>query len=109
VFDENLFTPVIGGFVQTGGLRRYEFYGKRDVYNRDNGTTEERTGLIDGRASYGFGFNFYFGQILLNWSFAHRLPFLETVPDPVNGPPGFVFVEEKPGGYRSSFYIGTRF
>ena len=59
--------------------------------------------------SEGFGFNFYFGQILLNWSFAHRLPFLETVPDPVNGPPGFVFVEEKPGGFRSSFFIGTRF
>ena len=62
--------------------------------------------MIDGRGSYGFGFNFYFGQILLNWSFAHRLPFLETIPDPVKG---FVFVEEKPGGFRSSFFIGTRF
>jgi hypothetical protein len=59
--------------------------------------------LRDGRASYGIGFNFYFGPFELNWVFARALPFLEV--NPFTGESDVV----RPSGYASAFYIGRKF
>jgi hypothetical protein len=59
--------------------------------------------LRDGRASYGLGFNFYFGPFELNWVFAKALPFLEV--NPFTGDTEV----ERPSGYSSAFYIGRKF
>ncbi|HZI94109.1 MAG TPA: BamA/TamA family outer membrane protein, partial [Patescibacteria group bacterium] len=51
---------------QTGFFRPFKAYDKDQNLFRDV------------RASYGLGFSFRMGGLELNWSFAKRLPFLET-------------------------------
>ena len=127
IFDNN-----IG---RTGALRDYDFYGHADPIPdlvEDEGvfdgfdrngvpTFKSYSGFVDGRGSYGIGFNFRFAGLLLNWTFAKRLPFTELEGnrhcDPtVIKPNGdsvvcspFRWTEVEHGGFRSSFYIGTRF
>ena len=59
--------------------------------------------LRDGRASYGIGFNFYFGPFELNWVFSKALPYLQV--DPFTDETDVV----RPSGYGSAFYIGRKF
>lgn len=126
IFDNN-----IG---QTGVLRPYEFYGDADPipglvadqgvfdgFNSDGEPTfKSYSGLVDGRGSYGIGFNFRFAGLLLNWTFAKRMPFTElelnrnldgTIFDDgdLDHSHRFRWTEVDHGGFRSSFYIGTRF
>ena len=69
----------------------------------------ENDRLQDGRASYGFGFSFFFlGGLQFNWAWAQRLDFTQFVPesiDPITG-----FIQWRPSdGYRGDlsmdFYI----
>ncbi|MGD8374731.1 MAG: hypothetical protein PVF68_01210 [Acidobacteriota bacterium] len=108
VYDPNLVS--VSSF---GGLRPFDFWGTREVWQLDESGAAvqvkgERTGLVDGRASYGFGFNFYFGPLQLNWSFAHQLPYLETTPCPPGAGTEYCFFEIDKSGFTSSFYIGTQ-
>ncbi len=129
---------------RSGTLRTYKFYGDAEPIEglvADEGvvdgfdsagdpTFKSYSGFVDGRGSYGIGFNFRFAGLLLNWTFAKRLPFaeLERNLDSMGNrilcpPPGdsdcplgeldperrFRWVEVDHSGFRSSFYIATRF
>ncbi len=94
-----------------GILRNFKFY------NSDSNT------LRDARASVGAGFNFRFGILELNWTFAKRVPFeqidLKTCQPAIGTATtleelasalstcGFEHVRDR--GWRSDFYIGYAF
>ncbi len=65
--------------------------------------------LQDGRASYGWGFQFLFlGGLQFNWSWARVMPYTQFVP--VFDPATNMFIEMRPveiddNGFRSDFYI----
>ncbi len=70
--------------------------------------------LGDGRAAYGFGFNFYFGPFMLTWSYAHQFENTLEVCD-ISTPdctPQDRFRIDDPyhkKGMISTFYIATDF
>ncbi len=87
-----LATPILGFrgirgviFLDVGGAWYHEF----ETFTLWN-SAENR--LEDARAAYGYGISVNFGGLQLNWDFAKRTNFQDS---------------EK--GYRSSFWIGTRF
>ncbi len=97
---------------ETGFFREFDFYDSEE--NR----------LQDGRASYGFGFNFRLGFLELNWTFARRLPYAETrVTSQCSDAFALAFTAEEAAAalaqcpleevddstFRSDFYIGYAF
>jgi hypothetical protein len=69
----------------------------------------ENSRLQDGRASYGFGFHFFFlGGLQFNWAWAQRLNYTQFIPIGIDPNTGFVEWEpsEADGGdLRMDFYI----
>jgi hypothetical protein len=125
-FDPDLVTvdPTTGQLVGVGGLRAFDYWGSQQVFAGFYDASgqplfEDYEGFIDGRASWGLGFNFYLGPLLLNWTFAQPLDYLVTEPntnasgvalvDPVSGRVDFRYVKVDRSGFTSSFYIGTQF
>ena len=59
--------------------------------------------LQDGRASYGFGFQFFFiGGLQFNWVWSRRFDYTQFLYD-IDG--SLIPVEADTGGTRSDFYI----
>ncbi|MCL4838363.1 MAG: PD40 domain-containing protein [Thermoanaerobaculia bacterium] len=89
-----LATPVLGFrgirgriFLDVGGVW-WDFAGESfDFWDSD----EKR--LEDGLSAYGWGFTVRFGGVDLNWDFAQRWDFKDSIDD----------------GFRTSFWIGTSF
>ena len=69
----------------------------------------ENSRLQDGRASYGFGFHFFFlGGLQFNWAWAQRLNYTQFIPtgiDPVTGLLQWEPTEADGGDLRMDFYI----
>ena len=62
--------------------------------------------LQDARATYGFGIQFFFAGLQLNWAWANRLPYTEYVrEDPLDFFSQLVPVENSGGDSRMDFYI----
>jgi WD40 repeat protein len=104
--------PVVNGQVQPGFCfncgpgeqaitRTFDFWDSRN--NK----------LGDGRASYGFGFNFFLGPFQLTWSYAHQLDnTLEVCDFTTNCTPQDRYRIDDPyhkKGLISTFYIATDF
>lgn len=60
--------------------------------------------LQDGRATYGFGIQFFFSGLQLNWSWAERLPYTQYVRTGP-GDPTLIPIENDGGDRRFDFYI----